>query len=152
MSDSGLEQARTRLARDQAALLAALVAGGPPPRGFDRAQLDVQRRILLAKRADTVARAAPGLPAALGEEFRGLFLAYARTRPLTGGYHRDAAAFADHLLAAGLPRAPGPRRRLADWRAAPRPPRSRLAAAVRALRPRAAPRPVRPTPRSAKGT
>lgn len=149
MSDPGLEQARARLARDQAALLAALVAGGPPPRGFDRARLDAQRRILLAKRAATVAGVAPGLPAALGEEFRGLFLAYARARPLTGGYHDDATAFADHLLAAGLPRDPGRRRRLADWRAAPR---TRFAAAVRALRPRAAPRPARPTPRSAKGT
>ncbi len=153
MSDHGLERARARLARDQAALLAALVAGGPPPRGFDPGRLDVQRRVLLAKRADTVAKVAPELPTILGEEFHGLFLDYARARPLTEGYHRDASAFADRLLATGRPGDPARRRRLADWRtAAAEPAPNRLAAAVRALRLSVAPRPVRSTPRSAKGT
>jgi len=96
------EAARERLGLAQAGLLAALVAGAPAPAGFDRERLAVQSRALTRKRADVVAKVAPELPVILGEEgFRSLFSGYARGRPMTGGYRRDALDFAAHVLAAG---------------------------------------------------
>lgn len=119
------EAARDRLARAQEELLAALVAGAPPPAGFDPVRLEVQRRALAAKRAAVIAKVAPELPEILGAQYRPAFLGYARGRPLTGGYRRDALDFAAHLLARGLPDDPGARGRLSRWwqdRAGPRPP------------------------------
>ncbi|MFK0252112.1 DUF692 domain-containing protein [Streptomyces sp. NPDC090445] len=123
-----LGTARTRVGVEQAALLSALVAGTPVPEGFDRQRVRVQARALAAKRADVVAKVAPELPGILGGRaaFREAFLAYARSRPMTGGYRRDALDFAEDLLIRDLPADPAARRRLTAWwqdRAGARPPR-----------------------------
>ncbi|MGW7440432.1 DUF692 domain-containing protein [Streptomyces sp. NPDC054849] len=122
------EPARTRVALGQAALLSALVAGTPVPEGFDRLRIRVQARALAAKRADVVARLAPELPGILGGRapYREAFLSYAKGRPMTAGYRRDALDFAEHLLIRDLPADPAARRRLTAWwrdRAGARPPR-----------------------------
>ncbi|MEU9081821.1 DUF692 domain-containing protein [Streptomyces sp. NPDC048357] len=136
------EPARTRVALGQAALLSALVAGTPVPEGFDRARIRVQGRALAAKRADVVAKVAPELPGLLGGRapYREAFLAYAKGRPMTAGYRRDALDFAEHLLIRDLPADPAARRRLTAWwreRAGVRPPR-RVVRWARALAGRAA--------------
>ncbi|MDV5149000.1 DUF692 family protein [Streptomyces sp. SBC-4] len=130
------EGARQRVGLAQAALLSALVAGTPAPEGFDSRRLGVQSRALAAKRAGVVAKVAPELPEILGKGFRPAFLAYARTRPMTGGYRRDALDFAEHLLLADRPEDPAARRRLTEWwqdRSGSRPPGRavRLARAAR---------------------
>ncbi|MFD6432018.1 DUF692 domain-containing protein [Streptomyces venezuelae] len=109
------DAARQRTAVAQASLLSALVAGTPAPEGFDHARLKVQSHALAAKRADVVAKVAPELPEILGAGYRGEFLAYARTRPMTGGYRHDALSFAEHLMIAGRPEDADARRRLRDW-------------------------------------
>ncbi|MFE2165012.1 DUF692 domain-containing protein [Streptomyces sp. NPDC059447] len=121
------EAVRTRVGLGQAALLSALVAGTPVPEGFDRRRVRVQARALAAKRADVVAKVAPELREILGggEPYREAFLAYAKGRPMTGGYRRDALDFAEHLLIRDLPADPAARRRLTAWwreRAGVRPP------------------------------
>ncbi|MFD7613528.1 DUF692 domain-containing protein [Streptomyces sp. NPDC059828] len=130
------EEARERLGLAQAALLSALVAGTPAPEGFDAQRLRVQSRALAAKRSDVVAKVAPELPQILGSGYRPAFVAYARNRPMSSGYHRDALDFAEHLLIAGHPQDPATRRRLTHWwqdRAGARPPR-RTTRIVRAAR------------------
>ncbi|MEV7521028.1 DUF692 domain-containing protein [Streptomyces sp. NPDC091371] len=128
-SERGVAEAtRTRVGLAQAALLSALVAGTPVPEGFDRPRIRVQARALAAKRADVVAKVAPELPGILGGSgpYREAFLAYAKSRPMTGGYRRDALDFAEHLLVRDLPADPAARRRLTAWwreRAGVRPPR-----------------------------
>ncbi|MFE6908413.1 DUF692 domain-containing protein [Streptomyces erythrochromogenes] len=139
---AGGEGARTRVALGQAALLSALVAGTPVPEGFDRARIRVQVRALAAKRADVVAKVAPELPGILGGRtpYRTAFLAYAKGRPMTAGYRRDAMDFAEHLLIQDLPADPAARRRLTTWwreRAGARPPR-RIVRWARTLTGRAA--------------
>ncbi|WP_046779512.1 DUF692 domain-containing protein [Streptomyces yangpuensis] len=136
------EAARTRVGLAQAALLSVLVAGTPVPEGFDRARIRVQVRALAAKRADVVAKVAPELPGILGGRapYREAFLAYAKGRPMTAGYRRDALDFAEHLLIQDLPADPAARRRLTAWwreRAGARPPR-RIVRWARALAGRAA--------------
>ncbi|MFD1660697.1 DUF692 domain-containing protein [Streptomyces caeni] len=130
--------ARQRIALAQAALLSSLVAGTPAPEGFDRVRLGAQARALAAKRAGVVAKVAPELPGILGEAYRDTFLAYAKGRPMTGGYRRDALDFAGHLLLAGRPEDAEARRRLRAWwleRSGPTPPSrhpaARLARAAR---------------------
>ncbi|MFI1715776.1 DUF692 family multinuclear iron-containing protein [Streptomyces litmocidini] len=128
--------ARQRLAVTQAALLSALVAGTPVPEGFDTRRIGVQSRALAAKRAGVVAKVAPELPEILGKGFRPAFLAYARSRPMTGGYRRDALDFVEHLLLADRPEDPAARRRLTEWwqdRSGSRPP-GRATRLVRAAR------------------
>ncbi|MFI5668507.1 DUF692 family multinuclear iron-containing protein [Streptomyces sp. NPDC051704] len=125
---AGPERARVRVGVEQAALLSALVAGTPVPEGFDRRRVRVQARALAAKRAGVVARLAPELPGILGGEdpYREAFLGYARNRPMTAGYRRDALDFAEHLLIRDLPADPVARRRLTTWwqdRVGARPPR-----------------------------
>ncbi|MFD0269125.1 DUF692 domain-containing protein [Streptomyces sp. NPDC127106] len=122
------DAARMRVGLEQAALLSALVAGTPVPEGFDRQRVRVQARALAAKRADVVAKVAPELPGILGGRaaFREAFLAYARSRPMTGGYRRDALDFVEDLLIRDLPADPAARHRLTAWwqdRAGARPPR-----------------------------
>ncbi|URN17396.1 MULTISPECIES: DUF692 family multinuclear iron-containing protein [Streptomyces] len=129
--------ARERLGLAQAALLSALVAGTPVPGGFDGARLRTQRLALARKRAAVVARLAPELPELLGDGYREAFAAYARTRPMPGGYRQDALAFARHLLDSGRPADGRARRGLYRWwaeRSGPRPPGRalRLVHAVRA--------------------
>ncbi|MET7531151.1 DUF692 domain-containing protein [Streptomyces goshikiensis] len=141
-TDAAPDAARTRVGLAQAALLSALVAGTPVPEGFDRQRIRVQSRSLAAKRAGVVAKMAPELPGILGGEkaYREAFLAYARNRPMTGGYRRDALDFAEHLLIRELPADPADRRRLTAWwqeRAGTRPPR-RIVRWARALVGRAA--------------
>ncbi|WP_406063231.1 DUF692 domain-containing protein [Streptomyces sp. NBC_01077] len=128
--------ARQRVAVAQAAVLSALVAGTPVPEGFDSRRLGVQSRALAAKRAGVVAKVAPELPEILGKGYRPAFLAYARSRPMTGGYRRDALDFAERLLVAGRPEDPAARRRLTEWwqdRSGSRPP-GRATRLVRAAR------------------
>lgn len=128
--------ARERLGLAQAALLSALVAGTPPPEGFDARRLGVQTRALAAKRADVVAKVAPELPEILGTGYRAAYLDYAKSRPMRDGYRRDALDFAEYLLVAGRPEDPVAHRRLTHWwqdRAAARPP-GRASRFVRAAR------------------
>lgn len=128
--------ARQRLGVGQAAVLSALVAGTPVPEGFDRVRLGVQARALAAKRAGVVAKVAPELPVILGEGYREAFLAYARARPMTGGYRRDALDFAGHLLKVGRPADARARRELRRWwldRAGPAPRPRGLASRARVL-------------------
>ncbi|MFF5023475.1 DUF692 domain-containing protein [Streptomyces collinus] len=128
--------ARQRLGVGQAAVLSALVAGTPVPEGFDRVRLGVQARALAAKRAGVVAKVAPELPVILGEGYREAFLAYARVRPMTGGYRRDALDFAGHLLKVGRPADARARRELRRWwldRSGPAPRPRGLAARVRVV-------------------
>ncbi|MEU4068222.1 DUF692 domain-containing protein [Streptomyces wedmorensis] len=130
------EDARQRLGLAQASLLSALAAGTPVPEGFDSRRIGVQSRALAAKRAGVVAKVAPELPEILGKGFRPEFLSYARSRPMTGGYRRDALDFAEHLLVAGRPEDPAARRLLTEWwqdRSGNRPP-GRAARLVRAAR------------------
>ncbi|WP_220504365.1 hypothetical protein [Microbispora sp. H13382] len=96
--------ARAALAAAQAELVAALVAGGRVPDGFDPGRLAVQARGLLAKRCGSVARAAPDLAEALGAEFAGLFAAYAagNVKP-EGGPRADARDFTAWMRARGRP-------------------------------------------------
>ncbi|GGS30675.1 DUF692 family protein [Streptomyces parvus] len=129
---------RDRTAVAQTALLSALVAGTPAPEGFDHRRLRVQSRALAAKRADVVAKVAPELPEILGDGYRAAFLAYAGSRPMSGGYRRDALDFAEHVLITGGPADPAARRRLTHWwqdRSGSRPPRrtTRLVRAARAV-------------------
>jgi uncharacterized protein len=122
---------RQRLALAQTALLSALVAGTPAPEGFDRARLGVQSRALAAKRADVVAKIAPELPGILGARYRPAFLDYAHTRPMTGGYRRDALDFAEHLLTGDAREGSFARKELRDWwreRSGPVPPSRHRAA------------------------
>ncbi|MGW5459270.1 DUF692 domain-containing protein [Streptomyces sp. NPDC003996] len=130
-------RARERLAVAQTAVLSSLVAGTPVPEGFDRVRMGVQARALASKRADVVAKVAPELTVILGDGYRGAFLDYARVRPMTGGYRRDALDFAGHLLTAGRPEEPGSHRQLREWwldRAGPAPrPGGRVARAARTV-------------------
>lgn len=87
------------LAEQQAALVRALVSGGPAPAGFDAADLSATAHALLHKRADEVAKRFPLLAHACGPEFTAKFMTWAGTRPKTSTA-ADAAAFATDL---GLP-------------------------------------------------
>lgn len=113
--EHGTDAARRRLAGAQSALLAALVAGGPVPAGFDRDRLRVQSRALIAKRASVVAGIAPELPSVLGDRYRPAYFSYARDRPMTGGYRPDAMHFVAHLLENDRSLSRAERRRLRRW-------------------------------------
>jgi hypothetical protein len=109
--------ARGRLAIGQAALVAALVAGGPDPAGFAPGALDATRRALLDKRRAEVARRWPALAVEPG--FAASFGAWADGRPPRGS-HADGLAFGlAHRAGLGLDarrellRARAERRRLA---------------------------------------
>lgn len=130
-----LATARRELARRQEELLAALVAGGPVPPGFDPVQVRAQSTGLAAKRRDTVARVAPELPRQLGPRYGPLFLTYARTHPQTAGYRADARAFAAWALTHARPLAADCHRALEQWlHPAPARPPGPLARLRRALR------------------
>jgi len=90
---------RERLAAEQAALVRALVDGGPVPAGFDRDRVRATAAALARKRAREVARAWPALAAELGDDFTARFLADAARRPppARGGALADGLAFAGAL-------------------------------------------------------
>lgn len=101
-------EARVRLASEQAALVAALVAGGEAPAGFDAARLAAAAASLARKRARAVARAWPGLAKGLGDRFGTWFAPYAAVIPLPreGAALADGRAFTRWLAARGeLPEA-----------------------------------------------
>ncbi|WP_027935128.1 hypothetical protein [Amycolatopsis thermoflava] len=98
---------REDLAARQAELLRALLAGGPPPAGFDSGRVAAEVLALRAKRRNIVADLRPDLFRTLGDRFRPLFDAYAEATPRTDGtgYRQDAANFAAWLADRGeLPR------------------------------------------------
>jgi hypothetical protein len=127
---------RPTLAARQAELVAALVAGGRTPSGFDEDDLDVARRALLRKRAGSAAREWPLLAAALGERWYSTFAGLRAGADPVGGL-RDGWDVARALHQRGeLPASAGAEladREAAlayDGRHAPRPRRS---AALRRL-------------------
>lgn len=105
--------ARQRLAHQQAQLLRALLADGPPPPGFDSARLAIEAGVLRAKRRGIVARLRPDLPGALGEAFGPLFDDYAAENPRADGVRarQDADLFAEWLAAQGKDFGVRPRRK-----------------------------------------
>ncbi|HEY4007064.1 MAG TPA: hypothetical protein VGM60_18015 [Pseudonocardia sp.] len=72
------------LAQRQAELVAALVAGGPLPAGFDRRRVAVAEQALRGKRAGEVARVWPRLAAGLREDWPECFRRWASGRPPEG--------------------------------------------------------------------
>lgn len=88
------------LASRQAALIAALVAGGQVPAGFDTARVFAARRALLVKRAGEVAVVWPLLAASFGAEWTDRFATWADARPPRGSL-RDGRDFARALGDAG---------------------------------------------------
>jgi cation transport regulator ChaB len=94
---------RARLAQAQAELLAALLADGPTPAGFDEQRLRVEANSLLAKRRGIVAMLNPDVADELGERFRPLFTQYARAHPRRSGSRarEDAADFVAWARARG---------------------------------------------------
>lgn len=97
------EGARRRLGEAQAGLVAALVAGGEAPAGFDRGRLGIQARSLVAKRRGIVARLRPDAERAAGGGLVAEFAAYAEARATPPpDYRADADDFAAWLRARGL--------------------------------------------------
>ena len=86
------------LARRQAALVAALVAGGQTPPGFDETRVRSAAVALVRKRASDVAKAWPLLRASLGPQWGLEFATWAAGRPSPGPL-RDGWDFARHLAA-----------------------------------------------------
>lgn len=81
------------LAAAQRALVAALVAGGPLPPGFDAERVGAASRALLRKRAGEVARVWPATAAAHGPGWADEFARWASGRPTRGSW-RDGWDFA----------------------------------------------------------
>ncbi|MBA3744999.1 hypothetical protein [Sporichthya sp.] len=92
--------ARQDLAAAQEELVRALLAGGAAPPGFDAGRIQDQAHALLLKRRRGIERAAPEVPAALGEAFPTTFAEWASAHPpRTNSCSRtDAAAFAAWAL------------------------------------------------------
>jgi hypothetical protein len=88
------------LADEQAELVAALVAGGPLPAGFDASRVGAAREALLRKRSGEVAAVWPILAASLSPQWTVVFTTWARDRP-PGGALRDGWDLARHLSAEG---------------------------------------------------
>ncbi|MFI7618080.1 hypothetical protein ACIBP6_43355 [Nonomuraea terrae] len=109
-----MSEARRRLAEAQGRVVAALVAGGEVPEGFDPERMRVQSASLVAKRRDIVARIRPDAAAAAGPDLVAEFAAYAGARATPPpGYRADAEDFAAWLRERGrMPdEEPGKRRR-----------------------------------------
>lgn len=89
------------LARQQAALVAALAARAVAPDGFDPSRLAAATDALARKRMAAVARAWPCLAHALDDRFAASFAAFAAGTPLPvqGGPLADGRAFARWLKA-----------------------------------------------------
>ena len=92
------DDARERLAADQARLVAALSGRAVAPDGFDAGRVDLAARTLVAKRAKSVARAWPALSASLGTRFVAEFETFAAASPThPDGPAADGFAFARWL-------------------------------------------------------
>jgi uncharacterized protein (UPF0276 family) len=103
-------QDRADLDAAQHRLADALVGRTEPPSWFDRERVAVTRSALTAKRAGAVARHAPAVAEALGDQLSDLFAQYAAARAKPAGdAAADVAAFIGHLRATGRLR--GSRRR-----------------------------------------
>ena len=72
-----------RLAAAQEKLVAALVAGGDAPDGFDARGTRATAAILLGKRRNAVRRAVPLIPRMLGVNFGARFDEFAKAKPLS---------------------------------------------------------------------
>ncbi|MEV1242526.1 hypothetical protein ACIBO2_22685 [Nonomuraea sp. NPDC050022] len=107
------EAARQRLAAAQARLVAALIAGGDVPDGFDPERLGVQAGSLIGKRRSIVARLRPDAARAAGGDLIAEFAAYATAREAPPpGYRADADDFAAWLRDHGrMPETPAQSRR-----------------------------------------
>ncbi|MEU4524113.1 hypothetical protein AB0F52_36000 [Amycolatopsis sp. NPDC024027] len=105
---------RAELARRQAELLQALLAGGPAPAGFDPARLKVEAHVLRRKHGRVLAYQRPELAEALGERYEPLFARFTAERPKKAAERSGAYAdeFVTWLIEGG--HLPKPRRRLAD--------------------------------------
>ncbi len=92
------------LAREQAALVAALVGSADAPAGFALERTQAVSTILLGKRRKAVAHALPGLAHALGASFREHFATFARSQSVRNGSAAldDALAFSAWLERRGL--------------------------------------------------
>lgn len=90
----------TGLAARQAALVDALVAGGPLPAGFDRLRTAATRRALLRKRAGEAAKAWPLLAAERGDGWASTVQSRLDGRP-PGGALADGWDVARALRSAG---------------------------------------------------
>jgi hypothetical protein len=88
------------LAARQAELVAALVAGGPVPSGFDPDRLAVARRALVRKRAGQAAAVWPLLAASLGPAWPDAFATSVAGRAPVGAL-RDGWDLAQGLRARG---------------------------------------------------
>ncbi|MFI7704454.1 hypothetical protein [Nonomuraea sp. NPDC049480] len=109
-----LTESQRRLAEAQARLVAALVAGGDIPDGFDQERMRAQAASLVAKRRGIVARIRPDTAVAAGADLAAEFAAYARSRSAPPpNYRTDADDFAAWLRERG--RMPDPPRRKARW-------------------------------------
>ena len=75
---------REELARTQASLVAALVAGAPTPPGFDEQLVRATAASLRVKRAGEVAHAWPALATSLGPQWMSTFASWAAGRPPAG--------------------------------------------------------------------
>jgi hypothetical protein len=94
--------ATERLAAAQAALVRALVAGGPTPAGFDPTRVAATATALRRKRARQVAKAFPALAQSLGDGFTTRFQAYAAANPPpSAGTLSDGLRFAKTLTRTG---------------------------------------------------
>ncbi|NUR73761.1 MAG: hypothetical protein HOU81_23355 [Hamadaea sp.] len=122
------------LAERQAALVAALVADGSPPPGFDPARVDAVREQLLRKRAGEVARVWPALAASLGPSWYATFRTWAVGRPPQGSL-RDGWDFARTLSTLDPSAAAELRARDAHWAYDGRTPPRRRSRLARLLRP-----------------
>lgn len=100
VADPAGETGGSGLAARQAALVAALVAGGPLPAGFDAQRVGAAAAALRRKRAGEVARAWPLLAADLGTGFRPRFATWAEGRPSAGSF-ADGFAYARFLRDSG---------------------------------------------------
>lgn len=89
-------EVRQRVDRQQAAVLAALVAGAPDPAAFDDGRLASTRDALLRKRAREAAQAWPELSLCVGTAYEERFVRWATDVPFPaeGGAHADGFGFA----------------------------------------------------------
>jgi hypothetical protein len=92
--------ARERLAARQAALVRSLLAGAPPPPGFDPRRVRVEAAALLAKRRRVAEQLRPDLADTLDDRFAELFDRWAATNPHRAGVsvHEELRAFADWVV------------------------------------------------------